>query len=78
MCYKNYNYLLQYKETNTEEKENELLKEKLDYLYIFVIFSYRPQLKFITWTKSELEPSEKLQHLNIIPPHVGIEVKLVN
>ncbi|XP_052232547.1 uncharacterized protein LOC127845565 isoform X2 [Dreissena polymorpha] len=33
-----------------------------------------PQLKFITWTKCELEASEKLQHLNVVPPHVGIEI----
>ncbi|XP_045192925.2 uncharacterized protein LOC123549145 isoform X1 [Mercenaria mercenaria] len=34
----------------------------------------RPALKFISWTKCELEASEKLHHLNIVPPHVGIEI----
>ncbi|KAL4235361.1 hypothetical protein ACF0H5_006997 [Mactra antiquata] len=34
----------------------------------------KPQLKFISWTKCELEASVKLAHLNIVPPHVGIEI----
>ncbi|KAL3860311.1 hypothetical protein ACJMK2_010450 [Sinanodonta woodiana] len=34
----------------------------------------RSELQFITWTECELQPAEKKEHLNVIPPHVGIEI----
>ena len=39
-----------------------------------LVFIFRPKLKFISWTKCELQPSQELKHLNIVPPGVGIEV----
>ena len=36
------------------------------------LFYLRPALKFIAWTKTDLQAKDDMQ--NVIPPHVGIEV----
>ena len=35
---------------------------------------FRPVLKFITWTSRDLGSAGRTDSLNIVPPHVGIEV----
>ena len=38
--------------------------------------SFSPELKFITWTKFDLNPKDD-DCLGAIPPHIGIEVQLI-
>ncbi|XP_052816378.1 uncharacterized protein LOC128242961 [Mya arenaria] len=80
--------VMDYMEGLSEEARTDILEFLADsrYTAVFEILSpahqhvvnlshlKRPVLKFISWTRCELEPSEKLEHLNVVPPQVGIEI----